>query len=500
MQYDNKDAAMRVDSPAFLRERSKLLLIDGKWRPAIDGRDFVAINPASGEQLARLQLGDERDIDLAVNAARRAFEGPWRRFRQDERQRILLRAAELIEAKFEEIAIVETLDVGTPLRGTMASRRRLLGLIRYYAGLAIGITGEVINNSFSEDIFTYTRKEPVGVVAGIIPWNSPMTQFVLKVAPAIATGCTIVLKPAEQASLSSIMLGEIFQEAGCPDGVINIVTGYGAKAGAALAGHPLVDKVAFTGSYSTGQSIIKAAAPGIKRLSLELGGKSPNIIFADADLDKAVPGAIMGAMVLSGQACTAGARVFVQRPIFEEFSTRAIETAKTMKVGSGFDPAVDLGPLISDAQLSRVSGFIARAAQEGARLRCGGERPALASLTNGYFLTPAIFDNVTDKMEIMREEVFGPVLALTPFDGIDELVRRANDTPYGLSAGIWTKDTSKIFGVSQAIRAGTVWVNCYHHRDPAVPFGGFKASGTGRDGGHQHIDDYLEVKSVMIAH
>jgi aldehyde dehydrogenase (NAD+) len=371
-------------------------------------------------------------------------------------------------------------------------------MLRYYAGQATAIHGETIENSLPGDYVSFTLKEPVGVVGAIIPWNGPLTATIWKLGPALATGCTVVLKPAEEAPLTPLRLAELCQEAGVPPGVVNVVPGYGETAGAALAAHPDVDKVAFTGSHLTGQKIVAASAGNLKRVSLELGGKSPDIVFADADLEAAVPGAAMAVFANSGQICSAGTRLFVERPVYEEFTARVAAYGKSLKVGDGSDPATQVGPLVSAEQMERVSGYLAIGRQEGARPLSGGERLTDGDMAKGYFVPPTVFADVRDGMRIAQEEIFGPVISAIPFTDIEEVTGRANRTGFGLGSGVWTRDVAKAHRLARAIRAGSVWINCYQAMDPAVPFGGYKMSGYGRESGKQHVEEYLNVKSVWI--
>jgi aldehyde dehydrogenase (NAD+) len=481
----------------FLDGRPKLLLIDGQLVSAASGKTFETINPATGEVLAQVALAGAADIDRAVAAARRAFEGPWRRFTPFDRQAVLLRLADLLDQHFDELAMLDTLDMGAPITGTTARRRRGIALLRYYAGLATSTHGHTIENSQAGQIFSYTLKEPVGVVAAINPWNGPLGLAIWKLAPALATGCTVILKPAEQAPLSPLRLGELCLEAGIPPGVVNVVAGFG-EAGAALAAHPGVDKIAFTGSTEVGQAIVRASADNMKRVSVELGGKSPNIVFADADLDAAVPGAAMAVFANSGQICSAGTRLFVERPIYDEFVERVAAFARTLRVGDPLDPQTQLGPLVSEVQLGRVSEYLASGVAEGARVLAGGKRVGHGALARGNFVEPTVFAGVADSMRIAREEIFGPVISAMPFDEVDEVIRRGNDTPYGLGAGVWTNTLDHVQRVSRGLRAGSVWVNCYQVMDPAVPFGGYKMSGYGRESGAEHMEEYLQTKSVWL--
>jgi len=482
----------------FLNGKPKRLLIDGKWVEAVSGKTFDSINPATGEVLSKVAEGDKEDINRAVAAARRAFEGSWSRTKPYERQQLLLKLADLVERHFEELSILDTLDMGAPISRTIGNKRRILGMLRYYAGKATSLHGETIENSLPGEIFSYTLKEPVGVVGAIIPWNGPLGASIWKIGPAIATGCAVILKPAEEAPLTPLRLGELIMEAGVPPGVVNIIPGYGETAGAALASHHDVDKVAFTGSHITGQKIVQASSGNLKRVSLELGGKSPDIVFADADLAEAVPGAGMAVFANSGQICSAGTRLFVERRVYDEFVDKVGQFGKGLKVGNGIDPETQIGPLVSEEQLKRVTGYLGVGKSEGARAVVGGERLTQGDLAKGYFVPPTVFADVRDEMRIAQEEIFGPVISAIPFDDIDEVIRRGNATTFGLGSGVWTKDVSKAHRLAKGLRAGSVWVNCYQAMDPAVPFGGYKMSGYGRESGLQHVDEYLNIKAVWI--
>lgn len=482
----------------FLDGQPKRLFIGGKWVEAKSGKSFQTHNPATGEVLAEVAEGDAADIDLAVTAARAAFEGAWSKWKPADRQRLLLKLADLIEADIEQLATLDTLDMGAPITRTTASKQRAVGMLRYYAGQAVAIHGETIENSLPGEILSYTLKEPVGVVGAIIPWNSPLGATLWKIGPVLATGCAVVLKPAEEAPLTALRIAEICQAAGVPDGVVNVVPGYGDTAGAALSAHVGVDKIAFTGSHLTGQKIVRASASNLKRVSLELGGKSPDIVFADADLDAAVPGAAMAVFANSGQVCSAGTRLFVERRIYNEFTHKVAEFSRTLRLGNGLDPETQVGPLVSAEQLNRVTGYLNIGAQEGARAIAGGARVTEGSLAKGYFVPPTVFADVRDDMRIAREEIFGPVISAIPFDEVDEVIQRANQTDFGLGGGVWTRDVSKAHKLAKALRAGSVWVNCYQAMDPAVPFGGYKMSGYGRESGLQHVEEYLNVKAVWI--
>jgi aldehyde dehydrogenase (NAD+) len=472
------------------------MLIDGEWHDAVSGKTFETINPATGEVIARVAEGDDADIDLAVAAARRAFDsGPWSKMTARERGRLLYRLADLIEKNADELAALETLNNGKPIRD---SRNIDLPLVvecyRYYAGWSDKIEGRTI--PINGPYFTYTMHEPVGVCGQIIPWNFPLLMQAWKWAPALATGCTSVLKPAEQTPLSALRLGELALEAGFPPGVVNIVPGFGETAGASIAEHPNVDKVAFTGSTEVGKRIAQAAArSNLKRVSLELGGKSPNIILTDADLDAAVEGSFFGLFWFEGQCCTAGSRLFVQSKIHDEFVDRMLARTRKQKLGDPFNPETTQGPQVSQEQFDRVMDYITSGRETGAHLLTGGHRWG----KRGYFIEPTIFDDVQDDMKIAREEIFGPVMSILRFDDIDEALGRANRTAYGLAAAVWTRDMSKAHRIASGLKAGTVWVNCYDVIDTAAPFGGYKMSGLGRELGEYALANYTEVKTVTMA-
>ena len=477
----------------------KQLLIGGAFVDAKAGRTFESRNPATGALLAHVAQGDAVDIDLAVRSARIAFDdGPWATMKPLDRQTILSRFADLVELHHGEIARLDTLDMGSPLQRTTGNLRRAVGMMRFYAGLTTAIRGETISNSVPGDFVTYTVKEPVGVVGAIIPWNNPHIAFIWKVGAALAAGCTVVLKPAEEASLTALMLGQLLLEAGLPDGVVNVVPGIGEVAGAALVQHRDVDKIAFTGSTKTGQEIVRASAGNLKKVTLELGGKSPNIVFADANLERAVPGAAMAAFVNSGQVCSAGTRLFVERAVYDEFVGRVAEFGQNLTIGDGLDLETEIGPLVSQTQLERVTGYFDIGRAEGASVLSGGERMTSGTYAKGYFVAPTVFTNVNDEMRIVREEIFGPVVSAIPFDDPEEVIRRANASDFGLGGGVWTRDVGKAHRTAKALRTGTVWVNCYQQMDPAVPFGGYKMSGYGREGGVHHLDEFLDTKAVWI--
>jgi phenylacetaldehyde dehydrogenase len=483
--------------PDFARsylKNAKQLFIDGAFVDAKSGKTFPVYNPATGDVLAHVAEGDSADIDLAVAAARRAFEtGPWRTMSPSERARLIYRLADEIERRLEDFALLESLDNGKPIAvARVADVPMSIDNLRYMSGWATKINGDTI--SIPGEFHAYTRREPIGVAGQIIPWNFPLLMAAWKIGPALAAGCTIVLKPAEQTPLTALLLAEVAASVGFPPGVLNVVPGYGETAGAAIAAHPDVDKVAFTGSTEVGKIIVRAAAGNLKKVTLELGGKSPNIIFADADIDAATQGAAFGIFFNMGQCCTAGSRLFVERSAFDRVTQGIAAAAKAMRVGPGLDTTTDIGPLVSDEQLDRVTGYINSGIAEGARTLSGGSR----SGDRGYFVEPTVIVDVKPDMKIMREEIFGPVVAATPFDDPSEILGAANDTVYGLAAGVWTNDVSKAHKVAAGLRAGTVWVNCYNVFDPALPFGGFKQSGWGREMSHNALECYTETKSVVV--
>ncbi len=477
---------------------TRKLFIDGEWVDAASGQTFETPNPASGETLATVAAGDAEDINRAVRAARRAFDdGPWGRFTPSERGRIVWRIGDLILDHLEELAELETLDNGKPIGVARAADVPLAAdLFHYMAGWATKIEGNSISISVpyapGANFHAYTLREPVGVVGQIIPWNFPLLMAAWKLGPALATGNCVVLKPAEQTPLSALRLAELIAEAGVPDGVVNVVTGFGETAGAALAAHDDVDKVAFTGSTEVGKLIIQAAAGNLKKLTLELGGKSPNIVFSDADPDTAIAGAANAIFFNHGQCCVAGSRLFVQEDHFDEVVAGVTDIAKSIKLGDGFDPETQMGPLVSDEQLRRVTDYLESGKNDGATATSGGGRWG----DRGYFVEPTVLTNTSPDMSVVREEIFGPVVVAAPFESVEDIAKVANDTPYGLGAGIWTKDISKAHALAKKIRAGTVWINCYNIFDAALPFGGYKQSGWGREMGHEALEAYTEVKAV----
>ena len=481
---------------SFLSKNRKML-INGKWVEAASGKTFPTYNPATGEVLARVAEGDRDDIERAVKAARMAFDtGPWSKMTPSERGRLIWKLADLLEQHLEEFAELEMLDNGKPLKmARIADVPLAVDLFRYMAGWATKIEGNTIPLSAGGKYLAYTVREPVGVVGQIIPWNFPLLMAAWKLGPALATGCTVVLKPAEQTPLSSLRLGELIQEAGFPDGVVNIVPGYGETAGAALAAHPDVDKVAFTGSTEVGKLILQAAAGNLKKVSLELGGKSPNVVFGDGDLDTAIAGSANAIFFNHGQCCSAGSRLYVEKGIFDKVVEGVSARAKKINVGPGWEATSDMGPLVSEEQLNRVCSYLESGRAEGAKAVVGGERQG----DKGYFVKPTVLVNTNDNMKVVREEIFGPVVTAMPFKDHEDLLKQANNTIYGLAAGIWTRDISKAHRLASQLRAGTVWINCYNVFDAALPFGGYKQSGWGREMGHDALEMYTEVKAVCTA-
>jgi phenylacetaldehyde dehydrogenase len=484
----------------FLSKPRKML-INGKWVDAVSGKTFPTYDPSTGEVLAQVAEGDREDINRAVKAAREAFDhGPWRRLTASERGRMIWKLGDLIEQHLEEFAELESLDNGKPLKvARVADVPLAVDLFRYMGGWATKIEGNTIPISVpytpGAKYLAYTLREPVGVVGQIIPWNFPLLMAAWKMGPALAAGCTVIVKPAEQTPLSCLLLGELVQEAGIPDGVVNIVPGYGETAGAALAAHPDVDKVAFTGSTEVGKLVLQAAAGNLKKVSLELGGKSPNVVFDDVDVDSAVAGAASAIFFNHGQCCCAGSRLYVENDIFDKVVEGVSARAEKIRVGPGMESSTDMGPLVSQEQLNRVCGYLESGFSEGAKAVVGGTRIG----DKGYFVKPTVLVNTKENMKVVQEEIFGPVVTAIPFKDPDELVTKANDTVYGLAAGIWTKDIQKAHRLAAQLRAGTVWINCYNIFDAALPFGGYKQSGWGREMGHDVLELYTEVKAVCAA-
>jgi phenylacetaldehyde dehydrogenase len=492
--------AIRSEVQAWLA-KPKHNLIGGKWVPAASGKTFEVFNPADASVIARAPDSDREDIKRAVAAARRAFDsGPWRRMTPSERGRLVWRIGDLILEHADELAELESLDNGKPRAvARVADVPLAADLFHYMAGWATKIQGSTFPISVpyapGARFHAFTLREPIGVVGQIIPWNFPLLMAAWKLGPALATGNCVVLKPAEQTPLSALRLGELLLEAGLPDGVVNIVTGFGETAGAALAAHEDVDKIAFTGSTEVGQIIVHAAAGNLKKVSLELGGKSPNIVFKDADdLEAAITGAANAIFFNHGQCCCAGSRLMVERDIFDDVVAGVAERARKIKLGPGLDPQTQMGPLVSKEQLLRVTQYLQQGKQDGACYVTGGGRAS----DRGYFVQPTVVKDVNPRMSIVREEIFGPVVVAEPFTKPEELVARANATPYGLAAGIWTRDVGKAHRIAAELKAGTVWINCYNVFDAALPFGGYKQSGWGREMGHEALELYTETKAVVI--
>jgi len=479
--------------------KKQQMLINGKWVDSASGKTFATYNPATGEVLANIAEGDREDIDRAVKAARAAFEtGKWSKTSPAARAKMMWKLADLLEQHLEEFAQLESLDNGKPLAvARVADVPLAVENLRYYAGWATKIEGNTIplTGAPPNKFLAYTLREPVGVVGQIIPWNFPLLMAAWKLGPALAAGCTIVLKPAEQTPLTAIRLGELVEAAGFPEGVINIVPGFGETAGAALAAHPDVDKIAFTGSTEVGKLIIQASAGNLKKVSLELGGKSPNVILDDADLETAIPGAASAIFFNHGQCCCAGSRLYVEHDIFDKVVEGVSDKASKINVGPGWEKSTDMGPLVSEEQLNRVCGYLENGFSEGAKAVVGGSRQG----DKGYFVKPTVLVNTNENMKVVQEEIFGPVVTAIPFKDPNELVAKANDTAYGLAAGIWTRDIQKAHRLAAQLRAGTVWINCYNIFDAALPFGGYKQSGWGREMGHDAIELYTEVKAVCTA-
>jgi acyl-CoA reductase-like NAD-dependent aldehyde dehydrogenase len=479
---------------AFVAQPLQPLFINGKAVPVQAGA-IPVLNPSTGERLTTLSAASAQDVDRAVQAARAAFQGDWARWSPYDRQALLFRAYDLLNTRFDELAQIESIDMGAPIARTTAAKSAALRMVQFFAAQALCVSGETLQNGLPGDVTTMTLRAPVGVIGGIVPWNGSLTSVWWIIGAVLATGCTCVLKPATEASLTILYLARMLHEIGVPSGVINVVTGQGSVAGDALARHGDVDRIAFTGSTDTGRRIIDASKTNIKRLQLELGGKSPDIVFADADLDKAVPGAAMGAFANSGQICYAGTRILVQRSIAEEFTRRLTDYVAGLRVGDSLDPQSQLGPVISAGQRESILSHIATARAEGARVAIGEDEAVPAG---GYFVRPTVLADVDMTMSAARNEIFGPVVVVIPFDTLDDAVRIGNQTEYGLAGAVWSQNISTALSVVNRIHAGVMWVNCYGMIDPMVGFHGAKMSGYGAKGSHAHLDTYLYTKSVYI--
>jgi phenylacetaldehyde dehydrogenase len=479
--------------------RQHRMLIDGRFVLAASGKTFPVYNPATGEVVAHVPEGEQEDVDRAVTAARHAFDGgPWSKMSTSQRGQLIWKVADLLEANLEEFAEIESLDNGKPYSVAKAADLPLsVDMFRYMAGWATKISGSTLNFSAPDAFHSYTLREPIGVVAQIIPWNFPLLMAVWKLAPALAAGCCVVLKVAEQTPMSALRLAELFDQAGFPPGVVNILTGYGEGAGAPLAAHPMVDKVAFTGSTEVGKLIVKASAGNLKRVSLELGGKSPAIIFPDADLARAIPGTASAIFFNQGQCCCAGSRLFVHESLYDKVLQGVSDIANGIQMGNGIDPKTEMGPLVSEEQFNRVTGYIDSGVREGAKVAAGGKRYG----DRGYFVQPTVLTDTKPSMQVVREEIFGPVVCAESFsdNDLDRVAREANNSIYGLAASVWTKDLSTAHKMARRLQAGTVWINCHNVFDASLPFGGYKQSGWGREMGEEVLHNYTQVKAVTAA-
>ncbi len=492
------DARISPKAAEFFSRKHRML-IDGRFVTAVSGKTFPVYNPATGEIIAQVPEAEAEDVNRAVSAARRAFdEGPWSRTTPSQRGQLLWRLASLLEANLDEFAEIESLDNGKPFSvARVADLPLAIDMFRYMGGWATKVTGSTLSLSLPGEYHSYTRREPIGVVGQIIPWNFPLLMAAWKIAPALAAGCTVVLKVAEQTPMSALRLAELIDEAGFPPGAVNVLTGFGEGAGAPLAEHPQVDKVAFTGSTEVGKLIVKAAAGNLKKVTLELGGKSPAIIFPDADLKRAIPGTASAIFFNMGQCCCAGSRLFAHERVYDEVLEGVKDIASKIRIGPGLQPDTEMGPLVSDEQFQRVTGYIRSGAEQGANIATGGKQHG----DRGYFVQPTVLTHTKPDMKVVREEIFGPVVCAESFSDadIDRLAREANDTIYGLAASVWTNNIGTAHKMARRIRSGTVWVNCHNVFDASLPFGGYKQSGWGREMGDEVLRNYTEVKAVTVA-